>query len=29
VMDFTNAFCDAATAEPEKKGFFKSIFRRE
>ena len=30
VMDFTNAFCDAATAEPpEKKGFFSSIFKRD
>ena len=30
VMDFTNAFCDAATAEPEeKKGFFSSLFKRE
>jgi serine/threonine-protein kinase len=29
VMDFTNAFCEAATAEPEKKGFFSSLFRKE
>jgi serine/threonine protein kinase len=29
VMDFTNAFCEAATAEPEKKGFFSSLFKRE
>jgi serine/threonine-protein kinase len=30
VMDFTNAFCDAATAEPrEKKGFFSSLFKRD
>jgi serine/threonine protein kinase len=30
VMDFTNAFCDAATAEPpEKKGFFSSMFKRD
>jgi eukaryotic-like serine/threonine-protein kinase len=29
VMDFTNAFCEAATAEPEKKGFFSSLFKRD
>ena len=30
VVDFTNAFCDAATAEPlDKKGFFSSIFKRD
>lgn len=30
VMDFTNAFCAAATAEPaEKKGFFSAIFKRD
>ncbi|MES2123459.1 MAG: hypothetical protein V4503_02100, partial [Gemmatimonadota bacterium] len=29
IKDFTAAFCDAATAEPEKKGFFGSLFRRE
>jgi serine/threonine protein kinase len=29
VMDFTNAFCEAATAEPEKKGFFSSLFTRD
>ncbi|HEX3927136.1 MAG TPA: serine/threonine-protein kinase [Gemmatimonadales bacterium] len=29
VMDFTRAFCDAATAEPEKKGFFSSLFGRD
>ncbi|HEY4320503.1 MAG TPA: serine/threonine-protein kinase [Gemmatimonadales bacterium] len=29
VTDFTRAFCDAATAEPEKKGFFSSLFRRD
>jgi len=29
VRDFTDAFCEAATAEPEKKGgFFSSIFKR-
>ena len=28
VRDFTTAFCDAATAEPEKKGFLSSIFKR-
>jgi serine/threonine-protein kinase len=28
VTDFTAAFCDAATAEPEKKGFFSSLFKR-
>ena len=28
VMDFTRAFCDAATREPEKKGFFSSLFSR-
>lgn len=28
VTDFTGAFCAAATAEPEKKGFFSSIFNR-
>jgi len=30
VMDFTNAFCDAANSEPpEKKGFFSSMFKRD
>lgn len=29
VTDFTRAFCDAATAEPEKKGFFSSLFKRD
>lgn len=29
VTEFTNAFCDAATAEPEKKGFFSTLFRRD
>ena len=29
VTDFTGAFCDAATAEPEKKGFFSSLFKRD
>ena len=30
VMDFTNAFCEAATAEPEKKqGFFSSLFKKD
>ena len=29
IRDFTGAFCDAATAEPEKKGFFGSLFRRD
>lgn len=28
VIDFTDAFCLAATAEPEKKGFFSSLFKR-
>lgn len=28
VTDFTGAFCAAATAEPEKKGFFSSLFNR-
>jgi serine/threonine-protein kinase len=28
VIQFSNAFCEAATAEPEKKGFFSSIFKR-
>ena len=28
IRDFTAAFCDAATAEPEKKGFFGSLFGR-
>ena len=29
VMDFTNAFCEAANAEPEKKGFFSTLFHRD
>jgi serine/threonine-protein kinase len=29
VTDFTTAFCDAANAEAEKKGFFSSLFHRE
>ena len=28
VPEFTTAFCEAATAEPGKKGFFSSIFKR-
>ncbi len=28
VKDFTNAFCQAATAEPDKKGFFSSLFNK-
>ncbi len=28
VPDFTVAFCEAALAEPEKKGFFSSLFKR-
>jgi serine/threonine-protein kinase len=28
VTDFTRAFVEAATAEPEKKGFFSSLFKR-
>jgi serine/threonine-protein kinase len=28
VRDFTEAFCEAATAEPEKKGFLSSLFKR-
>lgn len=29
VTDFTAAFCEAAAAPPEKKGFFASLFRRD
>lgn len=29
VTEFTRAFCEAATAEPEKKGFFSSLFKRD
>jgi len=29
VTEFTSAFCAAATAEPEKKGFFSSLFNRD
>lgn len=29
VTDFTTAFCDAANAEEEKKGFFSSLFHRD
>jgi eukaryotic-like serine/threonine-protein kinase len=29
IRDFTGAFCDAATVEPEKKGFFGSLFSRD
>ncbi len=28
VRDFTEAFCEAATAEPEKKGFLSGLFKR-
>lgn len=29
VTDFTDAFCEAATSEPTKKGFFGSLFKRD
>jgi serine/threonine protein kinase len=29
VQDFTRAFCEAANTEPEKKGFFSSLFSRD
>lgn len=29
VTEFTNAFCEAATGEPEKKGFFATLFKRD
>jgi hypothetical protein len=28
VTEFTAAFCEAATAQPEKKGFLSSLFKR-